>query len=77
MVLLNCNFAIIQEDNVRRINPVADPDLQIRAGGGRSSRPRDKGGPGLQKNFFRPFDPHFGLKIRGARALLDPPLKPE
>ena len=39
---------------------VADPVLQIRGGGGgRSSRPWDKGGGGL-KNFF------FCLKIRGA-----------
>ena len=30
---------------------VADPDLQIRGGG-------------LQKDFFRPFGPQFGLKIR-------------
>ena len=41
---------------------VADPDLQIR--GARSSRPWDKG-CGLQKDFFRPFGPQFGLKIRG------------
>ena len=44
---------------------VAVPDLQIR-GGGQSSRPWDKGGGGLQKDFFRPFGPQFGLKIRGA-----------
>ena len=30
---------------------MADPDLQIREG------------PGLQKYFFRPFGPQFGLKI--------------
>ena len=46
---------------------VVDPDLQIRGGegggGGRSSRPLDKGGRGgLQKDFFRPFGPEFGLK---------------
>ena len=34
-------------------NPVADPDPEIR------------GGAGLQKCFFQPFDPPFGLKIRG------------
>jgi len=33
---------------------VADPDLEIRGGGG------------LQKNFFRPFGPQFGLKIKRA-----------
>ena len=30
-----------------------------------------KVGGGLTKNFFRPFGPHFGPKIRGG---LDPPL---
>ena len=39
-----------------------------------------RGGPQSQKNFFRPFGPQFGLKIRGgARAPrtlpLDPPLQ--
>ena len=29
------------------------------------SRPWDKGGCSLQKNFLRPFGPQFGLKIRG------------
>ena len=38
--------------------PVADPDLQIRGGGG----------GGAQKHFFRLFRPQSGLKIRGARA---------
>ena len=35
------------------ITTVLDPDLEIRWGRGRSSRPLDKGG-GLQKTFFRP-----------------------
>ena len=30
---------------------------------GRSSRPWDKGGPGLRKKIFRPFGSQFGLKI--------------
>ena len=34
------------------------------------------GGGGLQKIFFRPFGPHFGLKIRWALAPLTPPLDP-
>ena len=48
------------------------------------SRPSDKGGPGhpdpeirgersQKKNFFQPFGPQFGLKMRGAPPL-DPPL---
>ena len=41
--------------------PVADPDLQIRVGGG-----------GLQKKCFRPFGPQFGLKIRGRPGPLGP-----
>ena len=43
-----------------------DPALEIRGGGaGGSSRPLDKRGPGLQKKFFRPFGPQFGLRLRG------------
>ena len=47
----------------------ADPDqLQIRVGGGQSSRPLVKGGRPVSKKFF--FGPsglsQFGLKIRGA-----------
>ena len=36
---------------------VADPDIKIGGGGG---------GAGLQKIFFGPFGPQFGLEIRGA-----------
>ena len=43
-------------------NPVADP---------RGSRP---GGGGGLKNIFRPFGPHFGLRIRTRAPPLDPPL---
>lgn len=42
---------------------VVDPHLQVSRG--QSSRPWDKGGPGLKKIFFWPFGPRFGLKIRG------------
>ena len=60
---------------------VADPDLQMGVGGwgegvgGQSSRPCDNGA-WSQKNFFEPFRPQFGLKIRGRGAAppLDPPL---
>ena len=56
-----------------------DPDLAIRGGGegGRLSRPLDNGEHGVQKNFFRPFGPQFGLKVRGVDPRvpsLDPPL---
>ena len=58
---------------------MADPELWIRGRGrGRGSRggsshpdPGIKGGDGLKTNFFRPFGPQLGLKIRG-----DPPLDP-
>ena len=43
--------------------PVPDPHLEIGEGGG---------GNGLQKKFFGPFGPQFGLEIRGAR---NPPLQ--
>ena len=47
--------------------------IQIR--GGDHPDPETRGMPSLQKNFFRPFGPHFGLKNKeaGARA---PPLDP-
>ena len=49
--------------------PVADPDLQIRGGGGgEKPNPEIRGGARSKKHFFRPFRPQFGLKIRGARA---------
>ena len=43
---------------------VADPDFQVR---GRPGHPESEisGGAGL-KIFFRPFGPHFGIKIRGS-----------
>ena len=41
-----------------------DTDLEIRGGGGWSSR----GGASLQKKFFWPFGPQFGLKIRAGEA---------
>ena len=56
--------------NVVRVLALPDADLEIRDWG-QSSKPLEKGGGGgggLQKtpkNFFRPFGPQFGLKIRG------------
>ena len=41
-------------------------------GGGSHIDPEIRGGPGLQKNFFRPFGPHFGLKIRRGAGTLGP-----
>ena len=53
---------------------VPDPDLEIKGGGGRSSRPLDKGETGLPKKFFRPSGPQFGPKVRGAGT--PPPAPP-
>ena len=45
---------------------VADPDLQIRIGGGGGhSNPEIRGGGGIKQNFFSP----FRLKIRGGGGL--------
>ena len=55
------------------------PDLDLEIRGPRSSRPLEKGRPSLQKNFFRPVGPQFGLKIRGeggGRVPWAPPLDP-
>ena len=52
---------------------MADPDLQIREGSGHPD-PEIREEPGLNKKFFRPFGPKFGLKVRGGGAPLDPPL---
>ena len=49
-----------------------DSDLEMGGGGG-----REKVGAGLQKKYFWPFGPQFGLKIRGGGTWaipLDPPL---
>ena len=52
---------------------VADPDLQIRGEGGHPD-PEIRGV--VSKKTVRPLRPHFGLKIRGGRALRAPPLYP-
>ena len=49
------------------INPMADPDLQIKmgvGGGGGHPDPEIRGG-GLKNFFFRPLRPQFSLKISG------------
>ena len=66
---------------LRASQAVPDQDLEIRGGGGvggvRSSRSLKKGGPGLEKNIFRHFGPHFGGKIRGDPARVLFLVKPE
>ena len=64
---------MVQEEG--RWNPsVADPDpLQIRGGGGRSSRPGDKGGARSAKKFFSALGASFWSKNKGGPPL-DPPL---
>ena len=47
---------------------VADPDLQIRMGGGGHSNPEIRGGGRCQTKFF----PQFRLKIRGGGGGLGP-----
>ena len=65
---------------------VAEPDRQIRVGGGGGGYPDPgikRGGAGRaiskKKKCFRPFVPQFGLKIRWGAAprapFLDPPLQ--
>ena len=39
--------------------------LSDKGGGGHRDREIRGGGAGFKKKFFRPFGPHFGLKIRG------------
>ena len=54
----------IEED---AIGPVADTDLQIKGGGGRSSKPWDKGGGGWsQTNFFSALRALVSSKNKGA-----------
>ena len=50
---------------------MAEPDLQIRLGPGHPDLEIRR--VAVTKNFFRPFGPQFGLKVRGAPPL-DPPL---
>ena len=50
-----------------------DSDLEMEGGGGGERRL----GAGLQKKYFWPFGPQFGIKIRGGGTWaipLDPPL---
>ena len=48
---------------------MADPDLQIRGGGPDHPDPEiGSGGGAVLINFFRPFGPQFGAKIREGGA---------
>ena len=67
-------FQILLNRVVGTSKTVPDPDLEMGGGGwggggggvgGGSSRSLYKEGGGLQKNFFWPLGPHFGLIIRG------------
>ena len=54
---------------------VADPEHQIRGGGGHPDPEISGGGGRSPKIFFRPFGRHFGRKIREGGGLpMDPPL---
>ena len=66
------NLHIEQEPNFLSTPTPTEWRIQIFkiTGGRRSSRPWDRGGgggAGLQKRFFPPFWPQFGIKIRGRR----------
>ena len=66
------NLHIEQEPNFLSTPTPTEWRIQIFkiTGGRRSSRPWDRGGgggAGLQKRFFPPFGPQFGIKIRGRR----------
>ena len=51
-----------------RIVPVADPDLQVRPGGGGHPDPKIRGGePVSPKNFFQPFRAPFWSKKKWGR----------
>ena len=44
--------------------------IQTQGGGGGHPDPEIRGGPGLPKNCFWPFGPHFGQKIGGGGGAL-------
>ena len=53
---------------------MADPDLQIRGGGGHPD-PEIREGGQFSKNVFWPFGPQFSPKIGGGAGPLDTPLR--
>ena len=73
------NFRAITRLETLATQAMADPDLQIRGGGGGRGGHPDPVIWGTQfqkkKNFFRPFGPQFGLKIRTLAHPLDPPMQ--
>ena len=64
---LLCDVSILRIDACKKHIAVADPDLQIRGGPGRTDPEIREGGS--PKNFFCPFWPQFGPKIGGAQPL--------
>ena len=76
-LLLNVHF--ISKKYSTRFLTVADPDLQIRGGGGEGGDshpdPEIRRGGGRKTKFCQPLGLQFGLKIRGGGgSFLDPPL---
>ena len=61
-----CECGQVWSGNRKAILQWRDQDLQIRGAPGHPDREISWGGGRSQKNFFRPFEPQFGLKIRGA-----------
>ena len=53
------------QQHPRYRSTVTDQDLQIRVSLVIQTLRKKAGGGGSQKNFFQPFGPQFGLKIRG------------
>ena len=68
LIVFYVKAAVFQVIGIRHI--VADPYLQMGGGGGRGKPGHpdpEIGGRRSQKNFFGPFGPQFGLKIRRGR----------
>ena len=85
-ILIHIFHSLTPEIN-RYTSDVSRLDIEVSSGSRPSDKgrgvghpdPEIKGGPASKKKFFRPFGPHFRLKIRGRRAPraspLDPPLE--
>ena len=70
-ILVNSSTIVVDSSNsIVLLTAMADPDLQIRGGGGHPD-PEITGGVS-RRIFFLPFGPHFGRKIRGGPGPLGP-----